>query len=154
MFYYLSVVILPLVLPLDAYKHFLALFCAVTICSFDKYNFLLDIAQELFLYFVNNFKKFYGDFTTSNVHNLTHVTDEVRKFGPLNTFNSYPFENKLHLIKKMLREGNKSLPQAGKRLSESVQCVAKQVKKEETQYPKVFKIKHHKIVDYGKYKIS
>lgn len=47
-----------------------------------------------------------------------HLTDEVQRFGPLYTFSAYPFENKLYLIKRMLRNGNKTLTQVAKRFSE------------------------------------
>lgn len=101
-FYYLSIIILPEVMSKEPYEHFLLLFCAITICSSQKYSSLLDLSEQLLLHFVENFKTFYGNYVTSNIHNLVHVTDEVRKFGPLNTFNAYPFENMLHIIKNML----------------------------------------------------
>lgn len=117
--HYLSLIILQEVLPADAYHHFLSLFCSVTICYSPKYNHLLRLTKEMFEYFVENYKHFYGaDYITSNVHNLLHVADEVERFGPLPTFDAYPFENKLYLIKKMLRHGNKPLSQVAKRLSE------------------------------------
>lgn len=77
------------------------------------------MAKELLKYFVEHYKDFYGsDYITSNVHNLVHLTDEVQRFGPLHTFSAYPFENKLYLLKRMLRHGNKPLAQIAKRLSE------------------------------------
>lgn len=154
--YYLSVIILPHVLSVEAYQHFLTLFCAVTICSSNEYKSLLDLSQTMFLHFVNKFKYFYGDYVTSNVHNLIHVTDEVKRFGPLNTFSSYPFENKLYSIKKMLRDGNKPLAQIAKRLHENVQCVQTTTiqAKTETVYPKVLKVRRMLRLDYGQFVIS
>ena len=99
-FYYLSIVILPDFMSKGPYEHFLTLFCGVTICSSLKFSLILDLSHELSLYFVENFKIYYSNYITSNIHNLVHITDKVRKFGPLNTFNSYPFENKLYCIKK------------------------------------------------------
>lgn len=118
-FYYLSIIILPQVLNAEAFSHFLFLFCGITICSHEMYKMLLPLAQELLLYFVDKYKHHYGaDYITSNVHNLVHVVDEVQRFGALHTFSSYPFENKLYLIKRMLREGKNPLAQVAKRLSE------------------------------------
>lgn len=133
--YYLSVVILPDFMCADAYFHFLALFCAVTLCSSNAYDSLLPVARKLFLYFVDNFKDIYGvDYITSNIHNLTHVVDEVEKFGPLHTFNAYPFENHLYVIKNMLRHGSRPLAQVAKRLSERVNvCNVKEENK--MKYP-------------------
>lgn len=50
------------------------------------------------------------------MHNLSHLVDEVRKFGVLQSFNAYPFENKLHMIKNLLRQGNNPLAQIARRL--------------------------------------
>lgn len=152
-FYYLSIVILPDVMSKESYEHFLYLFCAITICSCQKYSSLLDLSYELALYFVENFKNFYGNYITSNIHNLVHVTDEVRKFGPLNTFNSYPFENKLHVIKMMLRHGNKPLMQVAKRLSE---CSEHSHLKDgsQTKFPIITKSRQNKIVEFETFKIS
>lgn len=117
--HYLSIIILQEVLPVDAYQHFLSLFCGVTICYSPSYKHLLRLTNEMFGHFVENYKQFYGaDYITSNVHNLLHVADEVERFGPLPTFDAYPFENKLYLIKNMLRHGDKPLSQIAKRLLE------------------------------------
>lgn len=156
-FYYLSIVILPDIMSKEPYEHFLLLFCAITICSSQKYNSLLDLSHELILNFVENFKKFYGEYMTSNIHNLLHVTDEVRKFGPLNTFNSYPFENKLHVIKMMLGHGNKPLMQVAKRLTESNE--GGYLKKSKgtgfkTNYPILTRSRHNNIVNFATFKIS
>lgn len=158
-FYYLSIVILPEFLSKGPYEHFLTLFCGVTICSSLKYSSILDLSHELLLYFVENFKTYYGNYITSNIHNLVHITDEVRKFGPLDTFNSYPFENKLYCIKRMLRAGNKPLSQIAKRLTESdwnVHSKLNNAKNETTnQYPVIkTNSKNRKIIDFGKFIIS
>ncbi|CAG9790615.1 unnamed protein product [Diatraea saccharalis] len=100
-------------------QHFLKLLCAMTICSSEEYFPLLPLAEELLEYFTKHYKDFYGiDYITSNVHNLTHVVAEVRHFGMLQTYNAYKFENKLYLIKNLLRQGNKPLSQIAKRLKE------------------------------------
>lgn len=116
---YLSIIILPHVLRDDAFEHFLALFCAVTICSAECYRHLLRLANEMIKHYVEHYKNFYGsEYITSNVHNLLHVVEEVKRFGTFQTFNAYPFENKLFVIKKMLRQGNKPLAQVANRICE------------------------------------
>ncbi|RVE41714.1 hypothetical protein evm_013645 [Chilo suppressalis] len=118
-FYYLGIVILKDTLPSQAYYHFLLLFCAVTICSNEKYFKFLSIAEKMLQIFIDIYKNIYGkDYISSNIHNLSHLVDEVKKFGVLQSFNAYPFENKLYGIKKMIRQGNKPLQQAARRLSE------------------------------------
>ncbi|XP_063370451.1 uncharacterized protein LOC134658734 [Cydia amplana] len=133
---YLSLVILKHVLDSDAYKHFICLFCAITICSNENHFKFLRLAQALLNSFVKKFAQFYGkDYITSNVHNLSHLVDEVRKFGTLQSFNAYPFENKLQIIKHMLRQGNKPLTQVARRLHERNEVEMATYTNNELKYP-------------------
>lgn len=116
---YLSFIILKDVLPHEAYLHFMCFFCAVAIMSNEKYFALLQVAEDMMKAFVQNYDEFYGKgYVTSNVHNLIHLIHEVKRFGKLQNFNAYPFENKLYSIKKLLRQGNKPLAQIARRLTE------------------------------------
>lgn len=120
--YYLGVVILKDVLSYDVYHHFLTFFCAITICSSTFYTHFLDLADSLLHHYVEYYQDIYGvDYMSSNIHNLTHLVDEVRRFGILSSFNTYPFENRLYQIKNLLRNGNLPLSQVAKRMSEIVQ---------------------------------
>lgn len=117
--YYLSIVILQKIMSEPAYQHFLCLFCAITICSNKDYFLYLDLAESLQIFFIQNFKKYYGDgYITSNMHNLSHLVDEVRRFGILQGLSAYPFENKLYCIKRKIRQGNKPLAQIARRICE------------------------------------
>lgn len=117
---YVSVVILKKVLPKNYYDHFLLYFCSITICSAQYHlNNLIDIADKMLKSFLDLFKIMYSfEQCVSNIHNLCHLLDEVRRFGPLMTFSAYPFESKLHNIKMNLRSGHLPLSQIGKRLIE------------------------------------
>lgn len=101
----------------EHYENFANLFCAVTICSCDYYKKYLPVAQILFENFVENFEKYFKS-VSSNQHNLVHVVDEVRRFGTLNTFSSYPFESHLFQIKKLVRSGRLPLNQIINRITE------------------------------------
>ncbi len=69
--------------------------------------------------FVADSINLYGQqFVSANVHNLIHLTDDVRNFGPLDSFSAYPFENFLQKIKNLVRKSAKPLQQIVKRLSE------------------------------------
>lgn len=154
-FFYLSVVILPDVLSPDVNEHFLTLFCAITICSTQKHRFLLQLSKTLLYNFVERYKDFYGvDYITSNVHNLTHITDEVERFGPLQSFNAYPFENKLYVIKNMLRQGNNVLPQVAKRLGEGDLFVEKEIKTFRHSECVIIKNKSRSILKFQNFVIS
>ncbi|CAH2225546.1 jg22545, partial [Pararge aegeria aegeria] len=117
--YYLSLVILKEVLKEEAYTHFMHFFCAITICSIEKHFKFLQIAEEMLAHFTEQFKRIYGkDYVTSNIHNLSHLVDEVKKFGTLQNFNAYEFENKLQHFKHMVRHGKKPLRQIARRIIE------------------------------------
>ena len=82
----------------DRYNHFLALHVASKILSSkDLCHSLNDYAKSLMKIFVKNATLIYGKaFITYNVH----LPDDVKKFGPLDKFSAFPFENKLGIIKK------------------------------------------------------
>lgn len=117
---YAGVVILKKYLPYDAYEHFLLLFCATSIlAASDVYHHFLNLSEMLLDTYVEKFREIYGvDHITSNIHNLIHLTDDVRRFGPLISFSAYPFENKLYSIKCLLRNGRFPLAQVARRLHE------------------------------------
>ncbi|XP_055522641.1 uncharacterized protein LOC129716829 [Wyeomyia smithii] len=115
---YVSIVVLKPILSSEVYEHFLSFFCAITICSSESYTHLLDLADMLLMHFHDHFKDIYGeDYVSSNVHNLTHLIDDVKRFGILSRFSAYPFENKLFQIKNLIRSGRNPLSQIAKRLS-------------------------------------
>lgn len=125
--YYLSIIILQKIMNEHCYHHFLCFFCAITICSNENYFIFLDLADALLVSFVQNFKKYYGDgYITSNMHNLIHLVDEVRRFGILQSFSAYPFENKLYCLKRKIRHGNKPLEQIARRICEQNRIELKQ----------------------------
>lgn len=56
---------------------------------------------------------------SSNLHNLSHLAQEVERFGILSNFNVYSFETKSREIKLMVRSGNLPLRQICRRISEA-----------------------------------
>ncbi|XP_055605845.1 uncharacterized protein LOC129754015 [Uranotaenia lowii] len=118
---YVGIVILKSYLPEKYYDNFVYLYCAIRICSANKYKHLLPVARCLFNDFINSFKSLYGvEYVTSNIHNLCHVVDEVERFGDLSTLSAYPFENYLHTLKKLLKAGPNPLAQVANRISENM----------------------------------
>lgn len=116
---YIGIVVLKPVLRKEEYEHFRKLFCAVTLCSNDKYLKYVDIAENLFHQYIEEFIDLYGiDSISSNVHNLAHVVSDVRRFGNLNRIDSYQFENCLYGLKLRLRKCNKPLEQISRRITE------------------------------------
>lgn len=87
---YIKIVALKDHLTRETYDHFLLLFVAVTICSSKQHFENLDIARQLLNDYIQVFKEIYGEqYITSNVHNLTHLVDDVERFGELESFSAY-----------------------------------------------------------------
>lgn len=81
----------------------------------------LDLAEELLSKFVKHCadKTVFGPlFVVYNVHSLLHLIEDVRKFGDVNSFSAFPFENYLGILKRMVRSGVKIPQQIAHRLIE------------------------------------
>ncbi len=57
-------------------------------------------------------------FVSYNVHGLIHLAEDVKRYGPLHHFSSFPFESFLYSIKKKVRKSEKPLKQLVQRISE------------------------------------
>lgn len=118
---YIGIAVLNGNLPDYIYSHFLLYFCAVTIIS-SKHHLsrLIFVAEKCLKTFVERFQIIYGlQHFTSNLHYLLHLMDDVKRFGSINTFSTYPFESYLYKIKRLLRSGNLPLSQVAHRLLEA-----------------------------------
>lgn len=117
--FYTGPVILKTILSPEAYHHFLALHCAVRICSSALVDSHLHIAEKLYKFFAEEYMEIYGEQRVSyNVHNIVHVANSVKRFGKLDSFSCFAAETKLNFLKKLLRKGDKPLAQAINRLAE------------------------------------
>jgi hypothetical protein len=117
---YIGPVVLKNVLPTRMYNHFLIFHVAIKILATEglckEFN---QYAKELLHLFVGQAKELYGkEFLSYNVHNLIHLANDVDRFGHLDSFCAFPFENYLQQIKNLLRKHDKPLPQVLRRLNE------------------------------------
>lgn len=79
----------------------------------------VELARRILKSFVHPFEQLYGcRHIVYNVHNLIHLPDDVTKYGTLDQFSAFPFENYLGLLKKMLRIPNCDLGHVVKRIFE------------------------------------
>lgn len=82
-----------------------------------------NYAKDLLIYFVRTCEHLYGkEFMIYNIHNLIHLSNDVAKFGHLDSFSSFLFENFLFSIKKQLKKGEKLLQQLFNRTVERAIC--------------------------------
>ncbi|XP_052899213.1 uncharacterized protein LOC128305682 [Anopheles moucheti] len=135
--HYGSLVVLKDSIVDDQYSHFMLFFCSLTLFSSGIYKQNWVVANTLLKLFVKQYSNIYGpEYVSSNVHNLLHINEEVEQFGPLNTISSYPFENELQRLKRLLRSGRKSLEQVINRISERDAYYTPQVS-EQARYPSI-----------------
>lgn len=145
---YLSIPIFRCFLKEHLFNHFLLLFCAITICSNENHlRVHIDIADECIKHYIKGYKQLYGDqHITSNVHNLSHLIDDVKRFGTLDSFSAYPFESMLGKIKRMIKTGSLPLSQIAKRLIEQNTYLSSQKKDLSSVSEIEFKPKFKKMV--------
>lgn len=121
---YTGPIILKDYLPKKIYVHFLTLHIAVTILvNPSLVTEYLDYAQTLLEHFVMSFSIIYGkQYITYNVHNILHICTDAKKFGPLDMFSAFRFENYMSTIKKHLRKNEKPLEQLARRHEEIIRA--------------------------------
>ncbi|XP_046548859.1 uncharacterized protein LOC124258811 isoform X1 [Haliotis rubra] len=103
------------------YLNFLLLFVGITCLATPLLvpNYC-DYAKDNLCLFVEHFSRLYGnDMVVYNLHGLVHLSQDVKRFGPLDNFSSFPFESFLGKLKKLLRTPKCPLQQIIRRLGES-----------------------------------
>lgn len=117
---YAGIVLFKDFLPEIEYNLFLKLFCAVTICSTKTYAMFYPLARTIFIEYIDGFIDIYGEENVViNVHNLSHIVDDVEHLGDLTTISAYEFENSLYKMKLVLKQCNNPLQQLVRRLHEN-----------------------------------
>lgn len=108
----------------DIYTHFLTLHVAISILVSPllvQRECNIKYTEDLLIYFVKNFGIIYGQqFISHNIHNLLHLCNDVRKFGVLDNFSAFPFENFLCTLKNIQRKPEKPLQQLARRYGEQI----------------------------------
>ena len=122
---YSGPVVLKGVVSQKVYDHFLQLSVAIYILheEDDEWrNRRLDYCQSLLEVYVENCSRYLGDiFCVYNVHNLLHLTDDVRYFNtPLQHISAFPFENFLQTVKRYVKGRRYPLEEIVKRYGESI----------------------------------
>jgi len=126
---YFGPVVLSGFLPDFVYSHFMFLSASIRILASPKFCYKFNnYAHELLVSFVEQSKEIYGaEFIVYNVHALFHLAAGVKRFGPLDTFCAFPFENQLKHLKRLVRKISQPLPQIVRRITErrhfSIRCI-------------------------------
>lgn len=111
------------ILPAHLYNHFKLLFVSIfSLSSRLLSSSHCDYACQLFRLFVSQFGELYGqNMLVYNVHNLIHLSDDVKRFGSLDDFSAFAFESYLGEMKRKLRKPGFPLSQIIRGISEMCQ---------------------------------
>lgn len=117
---YTGPVILKYILPTEYYDHFMLLACSIRIlCDSEECINNNFCASEMLRKYVTDFSTLYEPcFVGYNVHNLIHLAADVSKFGNLDEYSAFKFENHLQHLKKNIKKHNQPLQQLRNRLIE------------------------------------
>ncbi|XP_076301622.1 uncharacterized protein LOC143219570 [Lasioglossum baleicum] len=102
------------------YTHFLLLHSAIRILTsaalVKTYSQFARIALKQF---VNSCEFHYGPtFPSYNVHGLLHLADDVDKYGVLDSYSAFAYENNMMFFRTKYRKPEKPLSQLAKRITE------------------------------------
>ncbi|XP_076299345.1 uncharacterized protein LOC143218187 [Lasioglossum baleicum] len=100
--------------------HFLLLHAAIRILvSRSLIKKHITWAEQALEQFVHSCKVHYGEtFCSYNVHGLLHLVADVKKYGPLDSFSAFAYENEMMFFKKTIRKHERPLQQVWNRTEE------------------------------------
>jgi len=82
-----------------------------------------DYANALAKHFVKTFSHVFGSGNVSyNIHSFIHLANDCKKYGVVDNFSAFPFENYLQHLKKILQPGPSPLVQLHNRIIEERVC--------------------------------
>lgn len=112
------------ILSSEIYENFILLQAAIRILSSPQLHInKINEAERFLEQFVLSFEKIYGrHFVSYNVHNLLHLANDVRKFGTLDTFSAFKYENYMKTVKGLIRKADRPLQQLCNRYAELKAC--------------------------------
>lgn len=101
------------------------MFCAIKIFCDKKYCLTKnEFAQKVIEKYVRRFGELYELSSVGyNIHNLLHLSADVIKFGSLDSYSAFKFENYMQTIKALIKKQNQPLQQLHNRLYEINNCL-------------------------------
>ncbi|XP_011867765.1 PREDICTED: uncharacterized protein LOC105561956 isoform X1 [Vollenhovia emeryi] len=111
------------ILPNDGYLHYLLFHAALRSISQKNSSTIYQRFAEIALKeFVDKCPQFYKlSFISYNVHALLHFVPDVERFGPLDSFSAFKYENNVAFFRKIYRKPSLPLQQIALRLAEMEQ---------------------------------
>ncbi|KAJ8929887.1 hypothetical protein NQ314_017381 [Rhamnusium bicolor] len=124
---YLGPVVLKKFLNIAVYEHFLLFHVGVTILISETHlvTFGVDQVGSLLKLFVDHCVAIYGkEFLIYNIHTICHLHKDVQKFGVIDNFSAFPFENYLSSLKRMVKSTINPLQEIYNRIHELNSCAS------------------------------
>ncbi|KAF0714286.1 Uncharacterized protein FWK35_00028053 [Aphis craccivora] len=98
---YTGMVVLHGIVNKEVYDNFMQFCIDIRILSTKEY---IDYAKSLIHSFVSLFAHIYRrSYMSHNVHIISYLADDFKKFGPLDNFSAFPFESYMQPLKKKSR---------------------------------------------------
>lgn len=137
---YVGVVCFKEVLKDYVYDHFLLFHISMRILVSSIYNTNRNLvfSEMAIKKFVLLCEDIYGStFLSYNIHGILHLVEDVLRFGPLDSYSAFPYENNMVYFRRMCRKPHLSLQQIAARRAEQEQCKKRTI--EQHNYIKVWK---------------
>lgn len=117
---YTGLVVLHGIIHPNIYQNFLLLHVGIHILLNDTLSIAYNqYAHDILEGFVNHFSDIFGkDMVVYNVHCLVHLSEDAKVYVSLDNISSFPFENFLAKLKRIVRKPTFPLSQIIRRLSE------------------------------------
>ncbi|XP_031338854.1 uncharacterized protein LOC116172972 [Photinus pyralis] len=118
---YVSPIVLRDKLDVAMYEHFMLFHVGITILVSSSHinNIGANRAGIYLNEFANHSPNIYGwEFLIYNVHMLCHLHEDCSKYGPLDEFSAFPYENFLGKLKYFVKSPKKPLQQLCRRIQE------------------------------------
>lgn len=118
--FYTGPVVLRKIVRSNVYNHFIKLSVAMRLLAtpdieFETNRYAKHLLEEYFVEFL----QLYGEKNaTYNTHGMLHLADDALRWGTLDEFSAFIFENHLQYIKKLIRSNDKPLEQLSNRVYE------------------------------------
>jgi len=118
--FYNGLVVLRKIVRSNVYNHFIKLSVAMRLLAtpgidFEQNRYAKNLLEE---YFVEYLQLYDEENATYNTHGMLHLANDALRWGLLDEFSAFTFENYLQSIKKLIKGNDKPLEQLSNRVYE------------------------------------
>lgn len=120
---YTGVVVMFGILDEDVLLHFILLHAAIRSLSCKRESQNFQFAHLALRTYVEKCEAIYGiAFFSYNIHGLLHIVEDAKRFGPLDAYSAFPYENNMSVFRKYCRKPHLPLQQIANRQAEQNRC--------------------------------